>query len=138
MRLADAGTRAGPRARDDLSLGVTEQKLQQLPKRQQLQHVIEEGYFKDVLIVAAAHNDHPFTRSYPALFAPPLLSVDKRLFENSLDFAYEQRDQIEFLVVITQLLRNEAQAVLRQKVERTDARAAAELAREIFARTFQF
>jgi len=80
----------------NLSLGVTEQKLQQLPKRLQLQRVIEEGYFKDVLIVAAAHNDHPFTRSFPALFAPPILSVDKRLFEDPLRFAYEPRDQIEF------------------------------------------
>jgi subtilisin family serine protease len=80
----------------NLSLGVTEQKLGQLPKRQQLQQAIEEGYFKDVLIVAAAHNDHPFTRSYPALFAPPILSVDKRLFDNPLQFAYEQRAQIEF------------------------------------------
>ncbi len=80
----------------NLSLGVTEQKLQQLPKRQQLLRAIEEGYFKDVLIVAAAHNDHPFTRSYPAMFAPPLLSVDKRLFDDPLQFAYEQRDQIEF------------------------------------------
>jgi subtilisin family serine protease len=80
----------------NLSLGVTEQKLQQLPRRQQLARVIEEGYFKDVLIVAAAHNDHPFTRSYPAMFAPPLLSVDKRLFDDPLEFAYAQRDQIEF------------------------------------------
>src|SRR5262249_52114128 len=62
----------------------------------QLLRVIEEGYFKDVLIVAAAHNDHPFTRSYPAMFAPPLLSVDKRLFGTPLQFAYEQREQIEF------------------------------------------
>jgi hypothetical protein len=81
----------------NLSLGVTEQKLQQLPKRQQLQRVIEEGYFKDVLIVAAAHNDHPFTRSFPAMFATPILSVDKRLFDDPLHFAYEPRDQIEFL-----------------------------------------
>jgi subtilisin len=80
----------------NLSLGVVEQKLQQLPKRQHLQRVIEEGYFKDVLIVAAAHNDHPFTRSYPALFAPSILSVDKGLFDNPLQFAYAQRDQIEF------------------------------------------
>lgn len=80
----------------NLSLGVTEQKLQQIPKRQALQRVIEEGYFKDVLIVAAAHNDHPFTRSYPAMFAPELLSVNKRLFENPLEFAYEQTEQIEF------------------------------------------
>jgi subtilisin len=81
----------------NLSLGVTEQKLQQVPKRQALLRSIEEGYFKDVLIVAAAHNDHPFTRSYPALFAPPLLSVDKRLFADPLHFAYEQHNQIEFL-----------------------------------------
>jgi len=80
----------------NLSLGVTEQKLQQLPKRQALLRAIEEGYFKDVLIVAAAHNDHPFTRSYPALFAPPLLSVDKGLFENPLQFGYGLHDQIEF------------------------------------------
>lgn len=80
----------------NLSLGVTEQKLQQIPKRQALLRTIEEGYFKDVLIVAAAHNDHPFTRSYPAMFAPPLLSVDKGLFEQPLEFAYAPRDQIEF------------------------------------------
>ena len=80
----------------NLSLGVTEQKLQQLPKRQALLRAIEEGYFKDVLIVAAAHNDHPFTRSYPAMFAPPILSVDKKLFENPLMFAYGPNDQIEF------------------------------------------
>jgi subtilisin family serine protease len=80
----------------NLSLGVTEQKLQQLPKRQQLLRAIEEGYHKDVLIVAAAHNDHPFTRSYPAMFAPPILSVDKRLFDDPLNFAYQQREQIEF------------------------------------------
>src|SRR5204862_6214013 len=30
----------------NLSLGVTEQKLQQVPKRQALLRVIEEGYFK--------------------------------------------------------------------------------------------
>ena len=49
-----------------------------------------------VLVVAAAHNDHPLTRSYPAVFAPPLLSVDKSLFGDPLHFAYELREQIEF------------------------------------------
>jgi subtilisin len=34
----------------NLSLGVTEQKLQQLPKRQALLRMIEEGYHKDVII----------------------------------------------------------------------------------------
>ncbi len=80
----------------NLSLGVTEQKLQQLPKRQQLLRVIEEGYFRDIVIVAAAHNDHPFTRSYPAMFAPPLLSVDKGLFDTPMEYAYSPREQIEF------------------------------------------
>ena len=40
-------------------------------------------------MVAAAHNEHPLTRSYPAAFAPPLLSVDKRLFADPLEFAYQ-------------------------------------------------
>jgi subtilisin len=80
----------------NLSLGVAEQKLQQLPRRQQFARAVEEGYFKDVLMFAAAHNDHPLTRSYPALFAPPLLSVDKQVFAGPLEFAYALNEQIEF------------------------------------------
>jgi subtilisin family serine protease len=81
----------------NLSLGVPEQRLQQLQRRQQLLRTIEEAYYKDVLVVAAAHNDHPFARSYPAAFAPPLLSVDKGNFTDPLDFAYQLREPIEFL-----------------------------------------
>ena len=80
----------------NLSLGVTEQRLQQLSRRQQLARAIEEAYFKDVLVFAAAHNDHPLTLSYPAQFAPPLLSVDKNLFADPLQFAYKLRERIEF------------------------------------------
>jgi subtilisin len=80
----------------NLSLGVPEERLQQVARRQQFQRAVEEAYFKDALVVAAAHNDHPLTRSYPAAFAPPLLSVDKRLFADPLEFAYEVRDQVEF------------------------------------------
>jgi subtilisin len=80
----------------NLSLGVVEQRLQPLPRRQQFLRAIEDAYFKDVLVVAAAHNDHPLTRSYPALFAPPLLSVDKNLFNDPLHFAYQVREQVEF------------------------------------------
>jgi subtilisin len=80
----------------NLSLGVSEQRLQQWRKRQQLAHAIEDAYFKDVLVFAAAHNDHPLTRSYPALFAPPLLSVDKNLFADPLQFVYALHEQIEF------------------------------------------
>jgi subtilisin family serine protease len=80
----------------NLSLGVPEHKLQQLPRRQQLQRAIEEAYFRDVLVFAAAHNEHPITRSYPAAFAPPLISVDKGLFDDPLRFAYRLREQVEF------------------------------------------
>lgn len=80
----------------NLSLGVPENRLQQLPRRYQLLRAIEEGYYKDVLIFAAAHNEHPLTRSYPSAFAPPLISVDKGLFADPLQFAYHLREQIEF------------------------------------------
>jgi hypothetical protein len=61
-----------------------------------LLRAIEEGYYKDVLIFAAAHNEHPWTRSYPAVFSPPLISVDKHTFADPLQFAYKLREQIEF------------------------------------------
>jgi hypothetical protein len=80
----------------NLSLGVAEPHLPQLPRRFQFQRLVEECYFRDVVIVAAAHNDHPFTRSYPALFAPPLLSVDKALFDDPLAVGFGPRDQVEF------------------------------------------
>lgn len=80
----------------NLSLGVPEHKLQQLPRRYQLLKAIEEAYFHDVLVFAAAHNEHPITRSYPAMFAPPLISVDKALFDDPLQFAYQLRESIEF------------------------------------------
>lgn len=80
----------------NLSLGVPEHRLQQLQRRIQFQRAIEEAYFKDVLVFAAAHNEHPVTRSYPAAFAPPLISVDKGLFSDPLQFAYHLREQIEF------------------------------------------
>jgi hypothetical protein len=80
----------------NLSLGVPEQRLQQVQRRHLLLRAIEDGYFKDVIIFAAAHNEHPLTLSYPAAFAPPLLSVDKGLFADPLQFAYQLREHIEF------------------------------------------
>ncbi len=80
----------------NLSLGVPEQGLQQVQRRAQLQRAVEEAYYRDVVVVAAAHNEHPLTRSYPAAFAPPLLSVDKHLFADPLWFSYQLREQIEF------------------------------------------
>jgi hypothetical protein len=61
-----------------------------------LLRAIEAAYYKDVLVFAAAHNDHPLTRSYPASFATPLISVDKNLFADPTQFAYLLRHQIEF------------------------------------------
>jgi subtilisin family serine protease len=80
----------------NLSLGVAEERLQQPTRRQQLLRAIEEAYHRDVLVFAAAHNEHPITKSYPAVFAPPLISVDKRFFPHALQFAYAPREQIEF------------------------------------------
>lgn len=80
----------------NLSLGVTEARLQPPARRLPLQRAIEEAYHRGAVVVAAAHNDHPLTRSYPAAFAPPLLSVDKALFDDPLDVRYLPREQVEF------------------------------------------
>ena len=80
----------------NLSLGVPEHRLQQLPRRHQFLRAIEEGYYKDVIIFAAAHNEHPLTRSYPAMFAPPLISVDKGVFTDPWRFAYRLSENVEF------------------------------------------
>ena len=80
----------------NLSLGVPEHRLQQVQRRYQFLRAIEDAYYKDVLVFAAAHNEHPLTRSYPAAFAPPLISVDKNLFNDPLEFAYRLHEQIEF------------------------------------------
>lgn len=80
----------------NLSLGIAEQRLQQVPRRYQFLRAVEEAYYKDVLVFAAADNDHPLTRSYPAVFAPPLFSVDKGEFGDALRFAYRLREQVEF------------------------------------------
>jgi hypothetical protein len=80
----------------NLSLGVPEAKLQPVQRRYAFQRAVEEAYYRDVLVFAAAHNEHPLTRSYPAAFAPPLISVDKGRFDDPLRFAYELREQVEF------------------------------------------
>ena len=80
----------------NLSLGVPEHKLTQLPRRNLLLKAVEAAYLRDVLVFAAAHNDHPLTRSYPAAFAAPLFSVDKALFAGPLGFAYRPSGSVEF------------------------------------------
>jgi subtilisin family serine protease len=80
----------------NLSLGVPEARLPHVQKRYEFLRAVEEAYYQDVLVVAAAHNDHPVAQSFPAVFAPPLLSVDKNLFKDPLDFSYELRQHVEF------------------------------------------
>lgn len=80
----------------NLSLGIVDARLQPLARRLQLQRAIEEAYHRGTVVVAAAPNDHPFTRSYPAAFAPPLFSVDKAVFADPLEVRYQPRDAIEF------------------------------------------
>lgn len=81
----------------NLSLGIAEQRLMQLNRRLMLQRVVEEAYYRDVILVAAAHNDHPVTHSYPAAFSSGLLSVDRFLFPENTRFLYRLREQVEFL-----------------------------------------
>lgn len=81
----------------NLSLGVTEERLQAVQQRRQLYRAIEDAYFRGIIVVAAGHNDHPLVRSYPALFAPPLLSVNKGLFEDPLTLEYALDEHVEFL-----------------------------------------
>jgi hypothetical protein len=80
----------------NLSLGVTEQRLQPVARRYQLQRAVEEAYYRDILLFAAAHNDHPLTHSFPALFSTPLVSVDRATFTEPVQFAYRLRERIEF------------------------------------------
>ncbi len=79
----------------NLSLGIPEPRLQAGQKRQELQKAVEEAYHRGVLVVAAASNDHPLTRSYPAAFAPPLLSVDKGDGLGPLEFLYRPVEHVE-------------------------------------------
>lgn len=80
----------------NLSLGVPEAQLQQPARRLEFQRVVEEAYYRDVLVVAAAHNDHPVTRSFPAAFGPALLSVDKGDFADPLRCLYRLSEPVEF------------------------------------------
>jgi subtilisin family serine protease len=80
----------------NLSLGVPEHKLQQMPKRNLLRRAVEEAYYQDVLVFAAANNEHPLSLSYPAAFGTPLISVDKGLFDDPLQFVYQLHEHIEF------------------------------------------
>ncbi len=83
----------------NLSLGVVDAQLTSPHRRQLLLRTIEECYHRQIIIVAAAHNDHPTTRSYPAVFSPPLLSVERGVALEEDQFAYVAHEGIEFAAV---------------------------------------
>lgn len=80
----------------NISLGLSENKVLQPWRRLQLLQVLEEAYQRDILVFCPAHNDHPTIRSYPALFAPPLFSVNKGFLDDLLKFRYRPWQGVEF------------------------------------------
>lgn len=80
----------------NLSLGITEDRLLPIQRRWQLQRVIEDCYHRDVTVVAAAHNDHPHYRSFPALLGAPLIGVCQGPWHQELKVRYQPCDRVEF------------------------------------------
>jgi hypothetical protein len=81
----------------NLSLGLPEERLQQPWRRLQLLNALEDAYRNDVLVFAAGNNDHPLTRSFPAVFESSLFSVNKKLLDGMLKFKYFPQAGLEFL-----------------------------------------
>lgn len=80
----------------NLSLGITEDRLLPIQRRWQLQRVIEECYHRDVIAVAAAHNDHPHYRSFPALLGAPLIGVCQGPWHDEARIKYQPCERVEF------------------------------------------
>jgi hypothetical protein len=80
----------------NLSLGIAEDRLFPVQRRWQLQRVIEDCYHRNVMIIAAAHNDHPSLRSFPAVLGAPLIGVDKGPWHDELMVRYLPNERVEF------------------------------------------
>jgi hypothetical protein len=80
----------------NLSLGITEDRLLPVQRRWHLQRVMEDCYHRDVIVVAAAHNDHPACRSFPALLGAPLIGVTKGPWHDELQLRYCPQERVEF------------------------------------------
>jgi subtilisin family serine protease len=81
----------------NLSLGIQEAQLVQVPRRMALLRTVEEAYFRNVMVIAAASNDHPISRSYPATFGAPVFGVSRHEGPNARDIRYRPQERIEFL-----------------------------------------
>lgn len=80
----------------NLSLGITEDRLLPVQRRWQLQRLIEDCYHRHVVVVAAAHNDHPQYRSFPALLGAPLIGVAKGPWNEEMALRYQPLERVEF------------------------------------------
>jgi hypothetical protein len=80
----------------NLSLGIEEHRLPAGARRQALVRTLEKCYHRGIHVVAAAHNDHPITRSLPSALATPVVSVDKTDLPSPQVFRYLAREGIEF------------------------------------------
>lgn len=80
----------------NLSLGVPENQIFSIPIRLEFERVIQLAYSRDIIIIAAAHNDHPLIKSIPSVLSPSLLSVDKTDTTDPLYWVYRLCHQIEF------------------------------------------
>jgi len=80
----------------NLSLGVPESQVSSFQIKHELQRAIEQAYSRDIIIVAAAHNDHPHIKSIPSVLSPYLLSVDKKDTNDPFYWIYRLCHLIEF------------------------------------------
>jgi subtilisin family serine protease len=80
----------------NLSLGIDERRLPTGARRQALLRSLESCYHRGIHVVAAAHNDHPQTRSLPSALVAPLVSVDKTDLPSPRRLRYLARAGIEF------------------------------------------
>lgn len=81
----------------NISLGITEDRLFPIQRRWQLQRIIEECYHRDVISVAAAHNEHPYSRSFPAIMGAPLIGVSReKSGQHALQLCYTPHERVEF------------------------------------------
>lgn len=80
----------------NLSLGIAESQLVQVPRRLALLRLVEEAYFRNVVVVAAAGNDHPLSKSYPAAFGSSVIGVARHEGTDPRDIRYLPHERIEF------------------------------------------
>lgn len=74
----------------NLSLGTTHRRFAQA-----LLDLVEEAYYRDIILVAAGPNLNVLGTSYPSKFSS-LISVDNESFENPFDFEFHHGREIEF------------------------------------------